>query len=164
MNAKEIQLEFIKLHLKPLLKHWGYIINGQTWFKDKGEFYTLINLQNFSWNSKHIVDFCFNIGVSVKRQSLPDKPTGFNLDIYLREGFYLPNNRKEHLYRNKTGYTITDCINHGSFILEIKTDFEKYVLPYLDNLQTLDDCVDKFGDITFWGDNLKKVIANRNFQ
>ncbi len=27
---------------------------GQTWWKDKGNFFNFINLQNYSWNSKDI--------------------------------------------------------------------------------------------------------------
>lgn len=66
MTAKEKQTYFIKTYLKPTLKTFGYQMSGQTWWKDKGDFFTLINLQNFSWNSKDKVDFCFNIGVALK--------------------------------------------------------------------------------------------------
>lgn len=59
-------MEIIKTYLKPTLKQFGYQTSGQTWWKDNGDFFTLINLQNFSWNSKDSVDFCFNIGVAVK--------------------------------------------------------------------------------------------------
>ena len=62
MTGKEKQKELIKNYLKPTLKDYGYKTSGQTWWKDKGEFFTLINLQNFSWNNKDNVDFCFNIG------------------------------------------------------------------------------------------------------
>jgi len=164
VTAKEIQLYFIKNYLKPILKTYGYKTLGQTWWKDKGEFYTLINLQNYSWNSKNSVDFCFNIGIAFKKESIIKSPSVHNLDVYLREGFYLPNQRKEYLYRNKSGYTLTNGVNKENFESEIKIDFEKYILPYLENLKTIKDCVDCFGQIPFWGENLKKVVADNNLQ
>ncbi|MBZ4033182.1 DUF4304 domain-containing protein [Flavobacterium sp. 17A] len=66
MNAKEKQLEFIKSYLKPTLKNLEYKTSGQTWWKDKGDFYTLINLQNFSWNTKDRVNFLLQYSNSSK--------------------------------------------------------------------------------------------------
>lgn len=56
-------------------------------------------------------------------------------------------------------YVLTEQVDLNDFIAELKSDFEIYILPTLDKLNSLNDCVDKFGGITFWGDNLKKVIA-----
>lgn len=75
MTAKEKQNLFIKTQLKPQLKNAGYQISGQTWWKEKEEFFTVINLQNFSWNNKDNVDFCFNIGIALKA-NLRDKKKG----------------------------------------------------------------------------------------
>lgn len=162
MTAKERQTQFIKTYLKPTLKNLGYKTSGQTWWKDKGDFFTLINLQNFSWNSKENVDFCFNIGVALKA-TMTDmdkkKPTVHDLTVYLRESYYLPDNRQEYKFRNKTGYLLTVKADLNDFVAELRLDFENYILPTLDKLNSLQDCVDKFGGITFWGDNLKKVIA-----
>ena len=66
MTAKEKQTLFIKTYLKTTLKTFGYQTSGQTWWKDKGDFYNVINLQNYSWNSKDSVDFRFNIGIALK--------------------------------------------------------------------------------------------------
>lgn len=162
MTAKEIQTQFIKTYLKPTLKNLGYKTSGQTWWKDKGDFFTLVNLQNFSWNSKDSVDFCFNIGIAIKAtmtDTYKKKPTVHDLTVYLREGYYLPDNRHEYKFRNKTGYVLTEQANLNDFIAELKSDFENYILPTLDKLNSLQNCVDKFGEITFWGENLKKVIA-----
>lgn len=52
MNAKEKQTEFIKGYLKPKLKDEGFGTSGQTWWKNKGDFFIVINLQNSQWNSK----------------------------------------------------------------------------------------------------------------
>lgn len=161
MTAKEMQTEFIKTYLKPTLKNFGYQTSGQTWWKDKGDFFALINLQNFSWNNKDSVDFCFNIGVALKvtmKDTGKKKPTVHDLTVYLREGFYLPDNRQEYKFKNKTGYTLTDQADLNDFVTELKSDFENYILPYLDKLNSVQDCIDSFGDITFWGDNLKRVI------
>lgn len=165
MTAKEIQTEFIKTYLKPTLKNFGYQTSGQNWWKDKGDFFTLINLQNFSWNSKDSVDFCFNIGVTLKatmKDTDKKKPTVHDLTVYLREGFYLPDNRQEYKFRNKTGYILTNQTDLGEFTDELKKDFENHIIPFLDKLNSLQDCIGKFGDVTFWGDNLKKVIAENN--
>ena len=162
MTAKEKQTDFIKTYLKPTLKNIGYQTSGQTWWKDKGDFFTLINLQNFSWNSKDSVDFCFNIGVALKAtmtDTNKKKPTVHDLTVYLRESYYLPDARQEYKFRNKTGYVLTEQADLNDFIAELKFDFENYILPTLDKLNSLQNCVDKFGGITFWGDNLKKVIA-----
>ena len=47
----------MKSYLKPTLKKHGYQTSGQTWWKDKGDFFNVINLQNYSWNSKESIDF-----------------------------------------------------------------------------------------------------------
>ena len=150
--------------MKPTLKNIGYHTSGQTWWKDKGDFFTLINLQNFSWNSKDNVDFCFNIGVAVKatmKDNEKKKPTVHDLTVYLREGFYLPDRRKEYKYRNKTGYKLRQDTDIIDFTSELKSDFENFILPYLDKLNSLKDCIDKFGNLTFWGDKLIKVIEKK---
>jgi hypothetical protein len=165
MTAKEKQTEIIKTYLKPTLKQFGYQTSGQTWWKDKGVFFTLINLQNFSWNSKDSVDFCFNIGIAVKAtmtDKTGKKPTVHDLNVYLREGFYLPDDRQEYKYKNKTGYTLTDKMNMDDFKNEMKSDFENHIIPFLDKLNSLQDCLDNFGQIEFWGPNLKKVIRENN--
>jgi len=162
MTAKEKQTEFIKTYLKPTLKNLGYQTSGQTWWKDKGDFFILIQLQNFSWNSKDSVDFCFNIGVALKatmKDTDKKKPTVHDLTVYLRESSYLPGSRQEYKIRIKTGYVLTEQVDTNDFITELKSDFGNHILPTLDKLNSLQNCVDKFGDITFWGDNLKRVIA-----
>jgi hypothetical protein len=162
MTAKEKQTDFINTCLKPTLKNVGYQTSGQTWWKDKGDFFTLINLQNFSWNSKDSVDFCFNIGVAIKATMTDTdkkKPTVHDLTVYLRESYFLTDVRKDYKFRNKTGYVLNEQTDLNDFIAELKFDFENSILPTLDKLNSLQNCVDKFGGITFWGENLKKVIA-----
>ena len=100
MTAKEKQTEIIKSYLKPTLKQLGYQTSGQTWWRDKGDFFTLINLQNFSWNSKDSVDFCFNIGIAVKA-TMTDKTkkaTYSDLTTHLDEGTFLPDRTKRKVW------------------------------------------------------------------
>ena len=127
ITAKEKQSIFIKSYLKPILKQHGYLTSGQTWWRDHGEFYIIINLQNFSWNTQNNVDFCFNIGIALKSQmkDIFKKPTHFNLTIPIREGSYLPDSRKETIYRKKTGYFINQDTDLDIFINEAKIDFEE---------------------------------------
>ena len=44
-------------------------------------------------------------------------------------------------------------------LAELKSDFENDILRSLDKLNSLQNCVDKFGEVTFWGDQLKRVLA-----
>jgi hypothetical protein len=162
MTAKDKQIQFTKTYLKPVLKNYGYQTSGQTWWKDKGDFFTLIHLQNFSWNIKDSVDFCFNIGIALKatmNDTNRKKPTVHNLTVYLRESSYLPQNRQEYIYRTKLGYSLNDKTDLTNFVTELKFDFENYILPDLDKINSLKECIHRFGNITFWGENLKRLIG-----
>jgi len=162
MTAKDIQTEFIKTYLKPTLKRFGYLSSGQTWWKNKGDFIILINLQNYSWNSEDKVDFCFNIGINltaVMKDSEIKKPKAVGMTVYLRENSYLPDNRQEHKFKNKVGYSLIDNTNLNELITELKIDFENEILPRLDKLKSLKDCLEFYNGITFWSDNLKRVIS-----
>jgi len=163
MTAKEIQAKIIKEYLKPRLKTFGYLNSGQNWWKDNGEFFTIIQLQNFSWNSKEKVDFCFNIGISIKvvEKNL-QKPSAQNMTVQTRENLYLPTERIENKYHNKTGYTLSNEDDETKFLNEIVIDFENHILPELEKIKSIPDCVEKFGDITFFGDYLKKVLYENN--
>ncbi len=159
MNAKEKQLEFIKTYLKPTLKNFGFKTSGQTWWKDKGEFYTLINLQNFSWNTKEDVNFCFNVAIVLKAKiGKNKKPSCYDSTATIREGAYLPEHRKKHSFRNHSGYILktTDDLNH--FIEEFKINFENYILPELEKLNSIQDCLGFYSKYDFWFDVLKKDI------
>jgi len=163
LNAKELQLKFVKENLKPLLKQQGFLTKGQTWWRDQGEFFIIINLQNFSWNLRDDVSFCFNIGIGLKAliKDAKHSPGYNNLHVILREDAYLAQ-KKEHKYRNQTGYLIKTGADFVSVVVAIKRDFEEDILPQLNKLKTLKDCLDCYGDIPFWGDNLKKLITNNN--
>ncbi|RTL56146.1 MAG: DUF4304 domain-containing protein [Sphingobacteriales bacterium] len=160
MTAKEKQTAFIKTYLKPVLKIHGYSNSGQTWWKDKGDFFNIINLQNYSWNSKESVDFRFNIGIALKALLLDEqkkKATYNDLAIHLDEGTFLPDriNRK---YGDNQGYSITEKTDLDEFISAVKTDFENYILPKLDEPKSLHDCVQYYGHLSFWGERLKILI------
>lgn len=161
MTAKEKQTEFIKSYLKPTLKQNGYQTSGQTWWKDKGEFFNVINLQNYSWNSNDSVDFRFNIGIALKatvKDAQKKKATYNDLTTHLDEGTFLPD-RKDRKFGNNQGYSISDTTNFDEFIIAMKTDFETYILPGLEEPKTLADCIKFYERYTFWADNLKRVIA-----
>ena len=161
MTAKEKQTEFIKTFLKPTLKQNGFMTSGQTWWKDKGDFFNVINLQNYSWNSKDSVDFRFNIGIALKatlKDSSKKKVTYNDLTIHLDEGTFLPD-RKNRKFGDNQGYSITDNTDLEEFIMTVKLDFEKYILPKLEEPNTLTDCIKFYERVPFWGDNLKRVIT-----
>jgi hypothetical protein len=167
MTAKDKQIEFIKSYLKPTLKQNGYQTSGQTWWRNQGDFFIIVNLQNYSWNNKDNVDFCFNIGIGLTAtlKNTEKKIARYNdMLVRIRERFYLSDDRKEHKYRNKVGYFIKSDTEFEDFKKEMSYDFEKIILPKLDALKSLNDCVDLFGGITYWGDNLKKVISESNLE
>lgn len=162
MTAKEKQAELVKSYLKPLLKKNGYQTTGQTWWRNQRDFFIIINLQNFSWNDKDNVDFCFNIGIGLTKtlkDSTKKKITQHDLSVYIRENFYLPSNRQNHRFKNTTGYSIKSENEFDDFKGEISFDFEKFILPKLDSLVTLADCLDLYGGLTFWGDRLRLLIS-----
>jgi hypothetical protein len=166
MTAKEKQTEFIKSYLKPTLKQFGYQTSGQTWWKDKGDFFILINLQNYSWNSKDSVDFRFNIGIALKatvKDEQKKKATYYDLTTHLDEGAFLPD-RKKRKFGDNQGYSIKDDTDLNEFINSLKDDFEIYILPGLAKLNSLADCVAFYGQFPFWGDNLKRVIVENNIR
>ncbi len=163
MNAKEKQLEFIKGYLKPMLKSHGYKNYRQRWWLRRTDFFIIISLQNFSWNSKECVQFCFNMGIAVDRKQQPDyKPNEHDLQVYTREGAYLPNGVGNNRFRNNTGYIIDTLTELNDFIFDFKVDFEEIILPIFDRLNTIQDCLEYFDNIPFWTDRLKKAVAENN--
>jgi Domain of unknown function (DUF4304) len=123
MRAKEIQTEFIKTYLKPTLKTYNYKTSGQTWWKNKGDFFIIINLQNSQWNSKEELSFCLNIGVALTAK-LADKEkkkaTYFDIVTNLREDAYLTEDRRQNKKSKGggLGYKITDKTNVTEFIAD----------------------------------------------
>ncbi len=162
MTAKEKQFEVIKSYLKPTLRSWGYKTSGQNWWKEKSDLYIVIKLQNFSWNTKDKVDFCFNTGITFKAQHEKTQhkfPGQYNLAVHLRSGFFLPENRKTDTFQNGNGYHLSDQTNLDNFIQEMKLDFEEYILPYLEKINTIDDSLAAFGELPFWGENMKRILT-----
>jgi hypothetical protein len=160
MTAKEKQTALIKTYLKPALKLHGYSTSGQTWWKDKGDFFNIINLQNYSWNSKESVDFRFNIGIALKallRDEQKKKATYNDLIIHLDEGTFLPD-RKNRKFGDNQGYSITEKTDLDEFVSDVKKDFENYILPKLDEPKSLQDCIQNYGQLSFWGERLQILI------
>lgn len=163
MTSKDIQKEFIKSYLKPTLKEHGYKTSAQTWWKNMGDFFIVINLQNSSFNSKEELSFCLNIGVALT-EKLADKKkqkaTYFDSSMPLREDAYLSEER-QNLKKSKggwLGYKITDKTNVNDFIADIKIDLEENILEQLGKFRTLKDCVLFYDKFAIWGDNLRRQI------
>jgi hypothetical protein len=163
MTAKEIQTEFIKTYLKPTLKLHDYKTSGQTWWKNMGDFFIVINLQNSQWNSKEENSFCLNIGVALTER-LADKEkkkaTYFDIVTNLREDAYLTEERQK-IKKDKggwLGYKITDTTNLSEFIEYFRIDLEGNILKQLDEFKILKDCVSFYEKFEIWGNNLKRLI------
>ena len=145
MTAKEIQTEFIKTYLKPTLKSYGYKTTGQTWWKDMGDFFVVINLQNSQWNSKEDLSFCFNTGMALTNRLKDKKKANFYdiVGIPLRHEIYLSEKRCQVLKERGgwLGYRITEKTDLNSFIEDFKIDFEDAILKPLDELKSIKDWI-----------------------
>lgn len=128
-----------------------------------GEFFIVINLQNSQWNSKEELSFCLNIGVALT-DNLADKEkkkaSYFDCAAQVREGAYLSDERQQLLkdYGGWLGYKITDKTNVLEFTDYFKIDLEENILPKLDELKTLKDCIEFYDKFEFWGHNLRRQI------
>jgi hypothetical protein len=163
MNSLEILDKIVKAYLKPTLKAHGYKTSGKTWWKDRGEFFVVINLQNSQWNSSEDLSFCLNIGVALTSQ-LADKnkqkPNYSDLATNLREDAYLPEERRRSHphYRGWLGYGITNKTDVADFIDWFRVDLEDLILPRLSESGTLTDCIEFYDKFDFWGENLRRQI------
>ena len=163
MTSKEIQTEFIKTYLKPTLKAYEYKTNGQTWWKNMGDFFIVINLQNSQWNSKEELSFCLNIGIALTCK-LADKEkkkaTYFDIVTLLREDSYLAEERRQYNINNGgwLGYKITDKTNVMEFITDFKIDLEDNILKILNKFKTLHDCLSFYKQYDYCYINLKRLI------
>ncbi|MEZ0543187.1 DUF4304 domain-containing protein [Fibrella arboris] len=160
MTAKEKQTEFIKSYLKPTLKQHGYQTSGLTWWKDRGDFFNVINLQNYSWNLSNSVHFRFNIGMALKatvRNEHKKKVTYHDLITHIDEGVFLPDriNRK---FGNNLGYSIEVETILNEFISVLKIDFENYIIPGLGKFESLDDWLRFYERFPVLYDSLKRKI------
>lgn len=163
ITAKEKQSTVIKEYLKPIFKQNGYLTNGQTWWKERADFFIIINLQNFSWNTRNDITFCFNIGVGLKKlmKDSSQKPRYADLSIFVRDDAYLPDTRKVNSYKNNTGYIINQSTDIDKFIDEIRKDFEDDIFPKMEKLVTLNDCMEHYEQFQI-EDRFKKVIEAAN--
>lgn len=151
MNAKEKQAEFIKFFLKPILKQFGYHISGQTWWKANKEFYYVINLQNYSWNSKDNVDFRFNIGIALRatvKDNVKYRPTHYDMVTYSNEDKFILNKINKSFTTN-LGYVINDNTHFIDFCEAISLDFKNQILPSLEKLSNLQEVLEFYGQSTF---------------
>lgn len=169
VTSKDIQKEFIKTYLKPTLKENGYKTSGQTWWKNMGDFFIVINLQNSSYNSKQELSFCLNVGVALT-ENLADKEkqkaTYYDSAMPLREDAYLTEERQA-LKKSKggwLGYKITDKTNLNDFITDFKVDLEDNILAQLDKFKSLKDCVLFYDKFEIWGANLRRQIKECGLQ
>lgn len=161
MNAKEKQKEIVTKTLKPLFKKWGYKTAGQNWWKINGDFFNVINLQNFSWNTKDKVDFCFNFSTGLSK-TITKKPRVAIHDgiTYQREPSFLPDIKTSH--RDRLGYHITAQTNIEALNDEIGKDFEFTILPKLDSLNSVDALLGFYKEGVF-ADSLKVALKNEGY-
>ena len=161
MKAKEKQKEIVTKTLKPLFKKWGYKTAGQNWWKINGDFFNVINLQNFSWNKNDSVDFCFNFSTGLSKTI--EKKTRITTSDGItnqRETSFLPNTKTPH--RDNLGYHIIIQSDLNAFVDEINKDFESIILPKLDTLNSVETLLEFYKD-GFFADRLKVVLKEEGY-
>jgi hypothetical protein len=162
MTAKDKQKEIISKTLKPLMKKWGYKTTGQNWWKINGDFFNVINLQNFSWNSKEQVDFCFNFATGLTKDITGKvKVTVHNAPTHMREVSLLPETITK--FRDKIGYHLISETNIQEFANEITHDFEIIILPKLDSLNSLENILEFYKE-GFFAENLRKYFKQEGLK
>lgn len=162
MNAKEKQKELITRYLKPTLKQKGFLTSGNTWWRDKGDFFDVIDLQNSQGNSRTKLSFCLNIGPALKSYlcySKANKISHFDVVVNLREPAFMSEARcKQPHHSGWLGYLIDDSTVINDFITEFAIDLEQQILPTLERLKNLDDWLDFIQEGQFWHEVLTRVI------
>ena len=157
MNGKEKQMAFIKDSLKPLLKAAGYKTAGNKWWKLSDPFFNFIELQNFSWNSKNSVDFCFNFTTGFMADiNNPNKPTIHDGITYIRESYF--NIDKNDYWNGVNGYHIDHNTDLQKFSEQILSDFNSSILPPF-NALTNEDSIALFYSDEFWAPRVKQSLA-----
>ncbi len=156
LNAKEKQLLVISEILKPLLKNAGYRTSGNKWWKINGIYFNLIELQNFSWNSRNSVDFCFNFTTGfVNDIENLKKPRNHDGLTFVREGYFkVP---KDKYWNGNNGYHIEDTTALSKFKKRVLDDFKDIILPKL-ALLTTEEAIYNFYSNSFWGPFVKQSL------
>ena len=157
LTAKEKQLIFVKDSLKPLLKAEGYKTIGNKWWKINEPFFNLIELQNFSWNSRNSVDFCFNFTTGFTSDvKNPTKPTIHDGIPYVRENYF--GVTKNDYWKGANSYQIDDTTDLEKFTEQVLKDFNLLILPKF-NLLTNKGSIVSFYSDSFWGPRVKQSLA-----
>jgi hypothetical protein len=157
ITAKEKQLIFVKDSLKPLLKVAGYKTIGNKWCKKHEPFFNLIELQNFSWNSRNSVDFCFNFTTGfISDVTNPQKPTIHDGIPYVRENYF--GVIQNDYWRGANSYHIDNNTDLGKFTEQVLNDFKLLILPKF-NLLTNEDSIVSFYSDEFWGPRVKQSLT-----
>jgi hypothetical protein len=151
MDAKYIRDEVIKNIIKPAFKNNNYKINGNTFIKEEKGFYKVITIQNFSWNNANEVEFCLNIGILLMHTTKCHELTGAysanKCHIQVRESFFLPSNRKKGEFHERGQYLIKKGAEEEKLKSIIKKDIDEFILFELDKINTIDDCIERFGGL-----------------
>jgi Domain of unknown function (DUF4304) len=157
ITAKEKQLIFIKESLKPLLKAEGYRTAGNKWWKINGAFFNLIEIQNFSWNSRNSVDFCFNFTTGFTSDiNNAGNPTIFDGITQVRENYFGVS--KSDYWKGTNSYHIENDTDQIKFGEQVANDFKLLILPKL-NLLTNKESIEQFYSDGFWTPRVKQSLA-----
>jgi len=156
MTAKEKQSVLVRETLKPLLKAEGYKTTGNKWWRIDEPFFNFIELQNFSWNSRNSVDFCFNFttGLTSDIKNIA-KPTIHDGIPYVRENYF---GVTKHIYwKGNNGYHIDDNTDLVGLTVAVLNDFNSHILPKL-NLLNNENAITAFYSDKFWAPRVKQSL------
>ncbi len=165
MNAKEFQTKIIKEIIKPLFKEYGYGTKGNNFFKKQNNIVKAISIQNFSWNTKEDLEFCFVFGFYFFKnvndeipQNISAHKSDFNL---IREPSFLPECRVKGKYRERFQYHIDLNTNYDEFLDLLIKDFKDYIFPKFEAINNINNCVEYFKDIKVFHDILTHILSKK---
>lgn len=149
MRAVEKRDLLVKEVLKPLLKEAGFKTKKLNWWKELEDGYLFMTMKNSIFNSQETgCDFCFQFSASYKGD-IRDKIENqwiYNQSDCIEERAFLPHMGYLSPNRDGLGYRIDGYRNYQpvdvpveEIIMQIKMDFEKYIMPYIMKIQRVSD-------------------------
>lgn len=135
----------LKEGFSPILKELGFKKKAQNYFRQGKELSHIINIQKDKWNSKEKIKFTINIGIFSDKfwlaeydydnvKILPKIPSEATAIIRKRIG--------DLKYDHDYWYTVEEQRLEWSLIDEVKTDLEKYVIPFLDQFLSMQQLIE----------------------
>ncbi|RZJ97395.1 MAG: DUF4304 domain-containing protein, partial [Flavobacterium sp.] len=134
MTLFEHRDKIFKEIFKPAFKMKGFSISGTTFKKQEESFSKIFNFQSSGFNLDDSVSFYLNIGLlfpiwfDIRNESPPKSAKIYDCQFRIRTDSVTGRNQM---------YSLTSNTNFEEFESLIKSDLEKYILPFFDKYSSL---------------------------